>query len=137
MRKIKSLFSLNLLLLCISFLSLKYTFSQDKFFFEKLSVSDGLSNSVVLCTYQDHLGYLWIGTLDGLNRYDGYDIKVYKNVPGDSTSLPYNVIRSVSEDTDGNLLVGTIDNFSIYNRVTDSFISMRVDKGYRLILHKY
>ena len=103
--------------------------AQEKYFFEKLSVSDGLSNSVVLCTYQDHLGYLWIGTLDGLNRYDGYDIKLYKNIPGDSTSLPYNIILSLTEDSNGNLLIGTIDNISKYNRVTNNFTSIPVDKG--------
>lgn len=83
----------------------------------------------MLCTYQDHLGYLWIGTIDGLNRYDGYDIKVYKNIVGDTTSLPFNVINSISEDKDGNLLVGTIDQVSKYNRVTDSFKSIPADKG--------
>ncbi len=114
----------NLKFFIISFLLLISNINaQEKYFFEKLSVSDGLSNSVVLCTYQDHLGYLWIGTIDGLNRYDGYDIKVYKNIVGDSTSLPFNIINSISEDKNGNLLVGTIDQVSKYNRVTDSFKS--------------
>jgi serine phosphatase RsbU (regulator of sigma subunit)/ligand-binding sensor domain-containing protein len=103
--------------------------SQEKYFFENISVSDGLSNSVVICTYQDHLGYLWIGTVDGLNRYDGYDIKVYKNKPDDSTSLPFNIISSINEDSEGNLLVGSIDYVSVYNRTTDSFRSISAEKG--------
>jgi len=106
--------------------------AQDKYFFEKLSVSDGLSNSVVLCTYQDHLGYLWIGTIDGLDRYDGYNIKVYKNIQGDSTSLPYNYITSIGEDSKGNLFVGSFDFVSIYNRVKDNFKNIPVEKGSQL-----
>jgi len=102
--------------------------AQEKYFLENLSVSDGLSNSVVLCTYQDNLGFLWIGTIDGLNRYDGYDIKVYKNIPGDSTSLPNNQINSIGEDSKGNLLVGTSEKVSKYNRATDNFNSIPIDK---------
>ena len=78
MNQKKKNFYFQLLMTCF-LCSLSYNVqAQEKYFFEKLSVSDGLSNSVVLCTYQDRLGYLWIGTMDGLNRYDGYDIKVYK-----------------------------------------------------------
>ncbi len=122
---------LILKLLAICFVSIQFSnlYAQEKYFFENLSVSDGLSNSVVLCTYQDHLGYLWIGTVDGLNRYDGYDIKVYKNKPDDSTSLPYNIIRSINEDSDGNLLIGSIDYVSVYNRTTDNFRSIPAEKG--------
>ena len=104
--------------------------AQEKYFFEKLSVSDGLSNSVVLCTYQDHLGFLWIGTLDGLNRYDGYDIKVYKSIQGDSTSLVRNQINSITEDSDGNLWVGSSDHVTRYNRQTDNFTNYPIDKGF-------
>lgn len=118
-----------LFIIVVQFISSNILEAQDKYFFEKLSVSDGLSNSVVLATYQDQLGYLWIGTVDGLNRYDGYDIKLYKNIPGDSTSLPYNIILSLTEDSNGNLLIGTIDNISIYDRVTDNFTSIPIDKG--------
>ncbi len=106
--------------------------AQEKYFFEKLSVSDGLSNSVVLCTYQDHLGYLWIGTIDGLDRYDGYNIKVYKNIPGDSTSLHYNYVSAINEDNQGNLFVGNFDYVSIYNRAEDNFTNISIDNGSQL-----
>ncbi len=65
--------------------------------FEHLSAEDGLSNSYVNCLLQDQVGFIWFGTDDGLNRYDGYEIKVYRNVPGDSASLPENIIWSMFE----------------------------------------
>ncbi|MCA0445075.1 MAG: SpoIIE family protein phosphatase [Bacteroidetes bacterium] len=125
-KKLAGIFFTSFVITCS--LSLK-TSAQDKYFFEKITVSNGLSNSVVTCTYQDHLGYLWIGTVDGFNRYDGYDIKVFKNIPNDSTSLPNNTVSSIGEDADGNLLVGTNDNVSFYNRVNDTFTNISIEKG--------
>jgi serine phosphatase RsbU (regulator of sigma subunit)/ligand-binding sensor domain-containing protein len=124
----KNIFNLKFFIISFLLLLISNINAQEKYFFEKLSVSDGLSNSVVLCTFQDHLGFLWIGTLDGLDRYDGYDIKVYKNIPSDSNSLPFNIINSIGEDREGNLLVGTTDQVSKYNRATDNFESIPIDK---------
>lgn len=103
--------------------------AQEEYFFEKLSVSDGLSNSTVFRTYQDHLGFLWVSTGDGLNRYDGYDFKTYKNVPGDSTSLPINFTQAIYEDRNNNVWVGSYGTVSKYNRQKDNFISYELDKG--------
>lgn len=75
--------------------------------FEHLSIEDGLSQNAGLAIFQDSRGYLWIGTQDGLNRYDGYAFKVFKHDPDDSTSLSNNSILSVTEDTDGSLWIGT------------------------------
>jgi len=129
MNKMNKYFNLQLMIICFLCILAYNIQAQEKYFFEKLSVSDGLSNSVVLCTYQDRLGYLWIGTMDGLNRYDGYDIKVYKNIPNDSTSLASNVIFSIGEDNNGNLLVGTSDFVSRYNREFEDFSNIKIDKG--------
>ncbi|MCZ4410066.1 ATP-binding protein [Cryomorphaceae bacterium 1068] len=103
--------------------------AQEEYFFEKLTVSDGLSNSTVFRTYQDHLGFLWVSTGDGLNRYDGYDFKTYKNVPGDSTSLPINFTQAIYEDRNNNVWVGSFGTVSKYNRQKDNFISYELDKG--------
>lgn len=72
---------------------------------------------------QDKQGFLWIGTYDGLNRYDGSRVVVYRNIPGDPTSLPDNSIRSLYADPDsGLLLVGTkTGGLTAYDRATDSF----------------
>lgn len=75
--------------------------------FGHISVEDGLSNSYVNCLLQDKTGFIWFGTDDGLNRFDGYDIKIYRNDPTDSTSLANNIIWALFEDNDGYLWIGT------------------------------
>src|SRR5574339_416633 len=75
--------------------------------FEHLSIEDGLSQNAGLTIFQDSRGYLWIGTQDGLNRYDGYGFKIFKHDPDDPTSLSHNSILAVAEDTNGYLWIGT------------------------------
>src|SRR5574339_432614 len=75
--------------------------------FEHLSIEDGLSQNAGLDIFQDSRGYLWIGTQDGLNRYDGYGFKIFKHDPDDPTSLSHNSILAVAEDTKGYLWIGT------------------------------
>ncbi|HLX11823.1 MAG TPA: two-component regulator propeller domain-containing protein, partial [Bacteroidota bacterium] len=75
--------------------------------FEHLSVNDGLSQSTVLCITQDHKGFMWFGTADGLNKYDGYGMTVYRHDDQDSTTLTNSVVRVVFEDHEGTLWVGT------------------------------
>ncbi|NPA35643.1 MAG: SpoIIE family protein phosphatase [Chlorobi bacterium] len=91
----------------------------------QLSVNDGLSNSRVTLLYQDSRGFLWIGTRDGFNRYDGYKFIEYKHNPHDSLSIAGNVIQSVIETNDGNLWIGTKDNgISVWDRKTDKFYNL-------------
>jgi signal transduction histidine kinase/ligand-binding sensor domain-containing protein/DNA-binding response OmpR family regulator len=80
-----------------------------------LGIEKGLSNNSVRCIYQDHNGFMWFGTYDGLNRYDGYEFEVFRNKPGDSTSLPYNYINVIAEDHNKNLWVGTGQGIGIFN----------------------
>jgi len=56
---------------------------------------------------QDSHGFLWFCTLDGLNRYNGYQFKIFRNIPGDSTSISNNKILSICEDKSGNIWIGT------------------------------
>ena len=65
---------------------------------------EGLSHPTVNCIFQDQEGFLWLGTINGLNRYDGYDYMVYRSGKG---GLSNNYINSISQDADGNLWVGT------------------------------
>lgn len=75
--------------------------------FETLSLQDGLSHSVVNVILQDRKGFLWIGTDDGLNRYDGYNFKVHKPDAADRNSLSDRAITSLAEDEHGYLWIGT------------------------------
>jgi diguanylate cyclase (GGDEF)-like protein len=75
--------------------------------FEQLSLEQGLSHSNVTCIFQDYRGFLWFGTSDGLNRYDGYTFKIYRNDPADTGSLSDNSILSLCGDDRGGLWVGT------------------------------
>ncbi len=75
--------------------------------FQQLTLEDGLSQNSILCMLQDSHGFLWIGTQDGLNRYDGYQFKIFKHDPADPTSLSHNSILSLFEDSNGILWIGT------------------------------
>ena len=90
--------------------------------FEHLTIKQGLSQSSVYCIHQDKTGFLWVGTMDGLNRYDGYSIKIYRNDPSDSTSIGSNSINAICEVQAGNLLIGTEGGgLAVYNPKTDNF----------------
>jgi len=70
-------------------------------------VEDGLSNNSVTSCLQDKKGFLWIGTRDGLNRFDGYSFKVFRNTEGKSNSIGNNYIHCLYENSEGTLLIGT------------------------------
>ena len=96
--------------------------AQHDFRFNHLTIKDGLSQSQPYSIFQDSKGYLWIGTQDGLNRFDGYDFKVYKNDPFDSTTLTHNWVWTVAEDARGDIWVGTFQGLCKYVRNEDRFI---------------
>jgi signal transduction histidine kinase/ligand-binding sensor domain-containing protein/DNA-binding response OmpR family regulator len=86
-----------------------------------LTIENGLSNNSVRCIFQDHNGFMWFGTYDGLNRYDGYEFRVFRNNLTDSTSLPHNYIYSIGQDRQNRLWVGTGQGVVIYNNISGSF----------------
>lgn len=90
------------------------------FSFKKYQVEDGLSHNTVWCAMQDSYGFIWLGTSDGLNRYDGRGNKVYRNVLNDKFSLENNFVEALLE-VEGNLWVGTNAGLYIYDRSTDRF----------------
>ncbi|MCB0742828.1 MAG: SpoIIE family protein phosphatase [Ignavibacteriae bacterium] len=103
--------------------------AEKSYYFENISIPDGLSNTQVWDILQDKYGFLWIATQDGLNRYDGYDIKIYKNDPENKSSLPNNEVHSLILDEDDNFLVGTLSGLSIFDRVSETFSLYYVDSN--------
>ncbi len=96
--------------------------SAQDFKIEHLSLEEGLSQSIVYSITQDHKGFMWFGTQDGLNRYDGYSFKVYKPQPFDSTSLRNNSITALLTDKNGQLWVGTSwGGLHLYDPIHDNF----------------
>ena len=83
-----------------------------------LGINQGLSNNSVRCIHQDHSGFMWFGTYDGLNRYDGYDFKVFRKQLSDTNSLPHNYITAIGEDHHNNTWIGTSQGASLYNNLT-------------------
>lgn len=77
--------------------------------FSRIGTQDGLSQSTVGKIFQDKKGFIWFATKDGLNKYDGYDFKVYSHSKDKKNSISSSSITCMTEDTDGNLWVGTAD----------------------------
>jgi PAS domain S-box-containing protein len=90
--------------------------------FEHLSSDNGLSQNSVLCILQDSRGFMWFGTYDGLNRYDGYEFKIYKYESGNPYSLSNNAIGSIYEDHSGVLWIGNEGGLDQYDREKERFI---------------
>lgn len=86
-----------------------------------LGIDQGLSNNSIRSIYQDQKGFMWLGTYDGLNRYDGYEFKVFKNNFKNSASLINNWINAITEDKEGNIWVGTRQGVCIYHNLSDNF----------------
>jgi two-component sensor histidine kinase/ligand-binding sensor domain-containing protein len=90
--------------------------------FEQFSLKDGLSQSTVNDIFQDSRGFLWFGTDDGLNKYDGYQFVIYRNVPSDSLSISDNSIKSITEDNEGNIWIATNLGLNKFDQKSNQFI---------------
>ncbi len=89
--------------------------------FKHITSEQGLSNSTIETIYQDKKGFIWFGTRDGLNRYDGYQMTVYRYDQKDTTSLSDNYIRYIYEDPNETLWVGTINGLNRFDRSKNKF----------------
>jgi ligand-binding sensor domain-containing protein len=99
------------------------------FFFQNLTTAKGLSSNFVQCIFRDSRGFLWIGTNNGLNRYDGQQIRVYHHDPENPFSLPRESIRRITEDQNGNLWLGADYGLIEFNPVTEKFNIYRHEAG--------
>ena len=95
---------------------------QEQIQFSRLDLSDGLSHNEIKTIFKDARGFLWVGTLAGLNRYDGYDFKVFKHDPSDSTSISDDEIVNIFELPDHKLYLQTRGAANIYDPEQEIFI---------------
>lgn len=99
--------------------------SQANYMFKHYGVETGLSQSTVFTVIQDRTGFIWLGTKEGLNRFDGTSFKIYR-AHNDEHSLRSNIVTSLFEDVKGNIWVGTDIGVWIYNPMTDAFSHFNV-----------
>src|SRR4030042_1319519 len=96
--------------------------------FETISIEQGLSQSSVVAILQDRKGFLWFGTDNGLNRYDGYDFRIFRNDPSDPDSIGDSKIVTLLEDSRGRLWVGTsYGGLNFFDRDREAFIRAMPD----------
>ncbi len=96
--------------------------------FEHLATDEGLSQSTVSCILQDSRGYMWFGTTDGLNKYDGYKFQVYRNDPGTKSSISNNTIKDIVEDSNGDLWIATFGGgLNCFDRKKGTFTALKHD----------
>lgn len=89
--------------------------------FENLDTGEGISSSTCLEIFKDSEGFMWFGTIDGLNRYDGYNFEIYRPILHDSTSISNNRISSIVEDSKGFLWIGTSNGLNYFDKKQEKF----------------
>ena len=89
--------------------------------FTHFTEKDGLSSNIVNCIMQDHLGYIWIGTANGVTIYDGYEFKNFTVVPKDTNFLQLPLTTSLYEDSKGNIWIGSVAGVTKYDRSKNTF----------------
>ena len=97
--------------------------------FHRHQVSEGLSHLHVNAIMEDEKGFMWFGTDDGLNRFDGYEYRVFRHQPDNENSLSNSVVTSVAEDKGGNLWVGTEYGLNRYDPILERFTRFLPDGG--------
>ena len=113
-KKINIILILVCIFSCLK-ISTSYANIRESFNFKNITIEDGLSQSTVETIYQDSKGYIWIGTNDGLDRYNGYEFKHYKYDKYDKNSIANNYIVDIIEDKNGYIWVSTIGGLSRIN----------------------
>ncbi len=114
-------------LLC-SLLLVSLIYGGENISFKHLTVDDGLSQNTISTTLHDSRGFMWFGTQDGLNRYDGYEFRVFRHEPGNAASIGDNWIWSVREDSNGYIWACTFGGgLSRFDRYSEEFISFQND----------
>lgn len=117
---------IKLLLTCTLFGLAASAFGQKEKGYESISIAQGLSQGMVYDILQDKEGFVWVGTKDGLNRYDGYTFKVFTNDPANNKSLSSNSINKLFEDSKGRIWVGTEnEGLNVYDKKSGNFLRIK------------
>jgi len=95
------------------------------------NVNNGLSQNSITCIYKDKQGIVWIGTQDGLNRFDGYRFRIYKHDAKDTTSISDQFVLSIQEDGGNNLIIGTRNGLNLFDKRKEIFYNISPDKEKR------
>lgn len=112
----------KIIIACLFFFAASISYAQySNLKFENLDTSKGLSSSTCVDILQDQEGFLWFGTIDGLNKYDGYDFEIYRNILDNSTSLSNNRITVMAEDKLGRLWIGTSNGLNVFDKNIEKF----------------
>src|SRR6218665_25602 len=106
--------------ICLLLLTTLVASAQDHYF-KQINVDAGLSHNLVFCTTQDDYGFMWFGTKDGLNRYDGYKIKIFRNIPDNPYSIGSNDIRALLSKSKNELWVATSKGLFVLDVVNEKF----------------
>lgn len=123
--KLIKIYFFSLMLLLVSFDGISQNLK-----FKRLSIDEGLSAVTVNCIFQDSHDFIWIGTQDGLNRYDGYHFKAFKNDPFNPKSISSNDVKCIYEDKSGIMYFGSNGGgLSIYNKYLETFQNLRTGLG--------
>lgn len=101
-----------------------YSQENSDFHFRKIQVNDGLSENAVYCILQDSKGFMWFGTKDGLNRYDGNNFRIFRKNAKNTQSIGNNFIRCLIEGQDSQLYIGTDAGLYIMDTVEETFTKM-------------
>jgi len=107
--------------------------SAQQYFFSGYSISDGLSQSVVNCIFEDSKGYIWFGTQNGLDKYNGYTFEVFTYNPNDTNSIANNWIHGIAEDKEANLWIATKGGLVKYVRKENRFIRIRYTSPFQVL----
>lgn len=94
--------------------------------FENFDTSKGLSSSTCLDIFQDREGFVWLGTIDGLNKYNGYEFQIYRTILNNPYSISNNRINAITEDSKGNLWVGTDNGLNVFDKNTEKFYKINL-----------
>ena len=113
---------------CLILLLLVYqtvSFSQTRHF-QHITTEDGISQSEVYTFLEDSRGFMWFGTVDGLNQYDGYTITIFNTDIYSPNSISNNTIRSLAEDSFGRIWIGTDDGLCMYNSLSEKIFQIKL-----------
>ncbi|MCG8700687.1 MAG: hypothetical protein MI922_21725, partial [Bacteroidales bacterium] len=117
----KRALKITICIACLLSISRSVMCNYSKLEFKRINVKHGVPHSIINCISQDEEGYIWIGTEDGLAKYDNRKFKTYVSDKNDSTSITANLICLIFEDSHKNLWIGTKYSLELYNRELDNF----------------